>query len=104
MTYLSYPVLSLSGLRRQEKPSLQRLCRHARFARPCMHLQLNRDELNCQGEMMMALTRMRCPDCDGKTVEAQRTYTVHCGAPRTLYSDAPRINQQSLMWPSLMQQ
>ena len=33
----------------------------------------------------MTLTRMRCPYCDGKNVEAQRTYTIHCGAPRTLY-------------------
>ena len=36
----------------------------------------------------MTLTRMQCPYCAGKNVEAQRTYTIHCGAPRTLYSCA----------------
>ena len=34
---------------------------------------------------MMTLTRMRCPYCDGKSVEAQRTYTIQCGEPRTMY-------------------
>ena len=34
---------------------------------------------------MMTLTHMRCPYCNGKNVEAQRTYTIQCGAPRTLY-------------------
>ena len=34
---------------------------------------------------MMTLTHMRCPYCHGKNVEAQRTYTLQCGAPRTLY-------------------
>jgi transposase-like protein len=33
----------------------------------------------------MTLTHMRCPYCNGKNVEAQRTYTIQCGAPRTLY-------------------
>src|SRR5215475_812965 len=35
--------------------------------------------------MMMTLTHMRCPYCDGKSVEAQRTYPIQCGAPRTMY-------------------
>src|SRR4029450_2614361 len=39
--------------------------------------------------MMMTLTRRRCPYCHGKNVEAQRTYTIQCGAPRTLYSCGP---------------
>ena len=33
----------------------------------------------------MTLTHMRCPYCHGKNVEAQRIYTMQCGAPRTLY-------------------
>src|SRR5438874_13499614 len=37
-----------------------------------------------EGETM-TLTRIRCPYCDGKNVEEQRTYTIKCGAPRTLY-------------------
>src|SRR5207245_9715209 len=39
--------------------------------------------------MMMTLTHMRCPYCHGKDVEAQRTYTIQCGEPRTLYHCAP---------------
>ena len=38
---------------------------------------------------MMTLTHMRCPYCHGKNVEAQRTYTIQCGEPRTLYHCAP---------------
>ena len=38
---------------------------------------------------MMTLTQMRCPYCHGKNVEAQRTYTIQCGEPRTLYHCAP---------------
>ena len=38
---------------------------------------------------MMTLTHMRCPYCHGKNVEAQRTYTIQCGAPRTLDHCAP---------------
>ena len=34
---------------------------------------------------MMTLTHMRCPYCHGKNVEVQRTYTIQCGEPRTLY-------------------
>ena len=37
----------------------------------------------------MTLTYRRCPYCHGKNVEAQRTYTIQCGAPRTLYHCAP---------------
>jgi transposase-like protein len=37
----------------------------------------------------MTLTLIRCPYCNGKSIEAQRTYTIHCGAPRPLYSCAP---------------
>ena len=37
----------------------------------------------------MTLTQMRCPYCHGKNVEAQRTYTIQCGEPRTLYHCAP---------------
>src|SRR5262249_51260779 len=37
-----------------------------------------------QGEAM-TLTRIRCPYCTGKNVEEQRTYTIKCGAPRTMY-------------------
>jgi hypothetical protein len=38
---------------------------------------------------MMTLTPIRCPSCNGKSIEAQRTYTMQCGAPRTLYHCAP---------------
>ena len=37
----------------------------------------------------MILTPIRCPYCNGKSIEAQRTYTIQCGAPRTLYHCAP---------------
>jgi transposase-like protein len=37
----------------------------------------------------MTLTPMRCPYCNGKSIEAQRTYTIQCGEPRTLYHCAP---------------
>ena len=37
----------------------------------------------------MTLTLMRCPYCHGKSIEAQRTYTIQCGEPRTLYHCAP---------------
>ena len=37
-----------------------------------------------QGETM-TLTHIRCPYCKGKNVEEQRTYTIKCGAPRTMY-------------------
>ena len=32
----------------------------------------------------MTLTHMRCPYCDGKNVEEQRTYTIKGGKPRTM--------------------
>jgi transposase-like protein len=37
----------------------------------------------------MTLFPRRCPSCNGKSIEAQRTYTIHCGEPRTLYHCAP---------------
>ena len=37
-----------------------------------------------QGETM-TLTHIRCPYCNGKNVEEQSTYTIKCGAPRTMY-------------------
>jgi transposase-like protein len=37
----------------------------------------------------MTLTSIRCPYCNGKSIEAQRTYTIQCGAPRTLYHCVP---------------
>jgi len=37
----------------------------------------------------MTLTPMRCPYGNGKSIEAQRTYTIQCGEPRTLYHCAP---------------
>ena len=37
----------------------------------------------------MTLTLMRCPYCHGTCIEAQRTYTIQCGEPRTLYHCAP---------------
>ncbi len=37
----------------------------------------------------MTLTPIRCPYCHGKSIEAQRTYTMQCGAPRPLYHYAP---------------
>ena len=37
-----------------------------------------------QGETMTFI-QMRCPYCDGKNVEEQNTYTIKCGAPRTMY-------------------
>ena len=33
----------------------------------------------------MTLTHLRCPYCHGKNVEEQSTYTIKCGAPRTMY-------------------
>jgi transposase-like protein len=33
----------------------------------------------------MTLTHLRCPYCNGKNVEEQSTYTIKCGAPRTMY-------------------
>src|SRR6266849_9094261 len=41
-----------------------------------------------QGEIM-TLTQRRCPYCDGKNVEQQRTYTIKSGTPRTMYHCAP---------------
>src|SRR5712691_3318705 len=41
-----------------------------------------------QGETMTFI-QMRCPYCDGKNVEEQNTYTIKCGAPRTMYHCAP---------------
>ena len=37
----------------------------------------------------MTLPPIRCPYCNGKSIEAQRIYTIQCGAPRTLYHCAP---------------
>ena len=37
----------------------------------------------------MTLTHMRCPYCHGKSIEAQRTYTIQCGEPRTMYHCSP---------------
>ena len=37
----------------------------------------------------MTLTLMRCPYCNGKSIEVQRTYTIQCGDSRTLYHCAP---------------
>src|SRR5262252_4111746 len=37
----------------------------------------------------MTLFSRRCPYCNGKSIEAQRTYTIQCGEPRTLYYCAP---------------
>ena len=37
----------------------------------------------------MTLTLRRCPYCHGTSIEAQRTYTIQCGAPRTLYHYTP---------------
>jgi transposase-like protein len=37
----------------------------------------------------MTLTHMRCPYCNGKSIEGQRTYTIQCGEPRTLYHCFP---------------
>ena len=37
----------------------------------------------------MTLFPRRCPYCNGKSIEAQRTYTIQCGEPRTLYHCAP---------------
>src|SRR5258706_3771762 len=39
--------------------------------------------------MRRTLPHMRCPDGHGKNVEAQRTDTIECGAPRTLSHCAP---------------
>ena len=33
----------------------------------------------------MTLIQRRCPYCDGKNVEQQRTYTIKSGTPRTMY-------------------
>jgi transposase-like protein len=43
----------------------------------------------------MTLTHMRCPYCDGKSVEAQRTYTIQCGEPRTMYRCASCVQSFS---------
>ena len=37
----------------------------------------------------MTLTHRRCPYCDGKNVEQQRTYTIKSGTSRTMYHCAP---------------
>ena len=37
----------------------------------------------------MTLFPRRCPYCNGKSIEAPRTYTIQCGEPRTLYQCAP---------------
>jgi transposase-like protein len=37
----------------------------------------------------MTLPPIRCPYCNGNNIEAQRTYTIQCGEPRTLYHCAP---------------
>jgi len=37
----------------------------------------------------MTLPHIRCPYCNGKRIEAQRTYTIQCGEPRILYYCAP---------------
>ena len=37
----------------------------------------------------MTLFPGRCPSCNGKSIEAQRTYTIQCGELRTLYYCAP---------------
>jgi transposase-like protein len=37
----------------------------------------------------MTLLCIRCPSCNGKRLEAQRTSTIQCGAPRTLYHCTP---------------
>jgi hypothetical protein len=37
----------------------------------------------------MTLTHRRCPYGNGKSIEAQRTDTMQCGAPRTLYHCFP---------------
>ena len=37
----------------------------------------------------MTLTLRRCPYCHGTSIEAQRTSTIQCGAPRTLDHCAP---------------
>ena len=37
----------------------------------------------------MTLTQRRCPYCDGKNVEQQRTYTIKSGTPQTMYHCAP---------------
>jgi len=37
----------------------------------------------------MTLPHMQCPYCNGKSIEAQRTYTIQGGAPRPLYHCAP---------------
>jgi transposase-like protein len=37
----------------------------------------------------MTLTPRRCRYCNGKSIEPQRTYTIQCAEPRTLYYCAP---------------
>jgi transposase-like protein len=37
----------------------------------------------------MTLFPRRYPYCNGKSIEAQRIYTIQCGEPRTLYHCAP---------------
>ena len=37
----------------------------------------------------MTLFPRRCPSCNGKSIEAQRTYTMQWGEPRTLSYCAP---------------
>jgi transposase-like protein len=37
----------------------------------------------------MTLPHMRCPYCNGKSIETQRTYTIRWGARRTLYHCTP---------------
>ena len=52
----------------------------------------------------MTLPPIRCPSCSGKSIEAQRTYTMQCGAPRTLYHCAPCARSFSDTRPTPMAQ
>jgi transposase-like protein len=53
-----------------------------------------------QGEIM-TLTQRRCPYCDGKNVEQQRTYTIKSGTPRTMYhcASCPRTFSETRHTP-----
>ncbi len=48
----------------------------------------------------MTLTLRRCPYGHGTSIEAQRTYTLQCGAPRTLYHCAPCVRSFSETRPT----
>src|SRR5215470_10646069 len=51
-TFKVIPIEACQASNAKRHRGLQRLCHNSRFARPCMHLQLNRDKLNHTGKVL----------------------------------------------------